>query len=173
MDFAQTLQEMQQNVDNINGLIGESGPLAIQKIYSTHHIIFLSCRAPGRSIILGLGRGGGYEGLWISPQMPLSENRTKDRYLEYLRKNVKGRTLTELKLVGKDRILEFYIRKKNEEALFSIFFLGRKSYFSYQKRMEGGRVQFFSGHHNKNQEVVSSDFIESFDDISRNEMTTK
>ena len=86
--------------DQIDHLIKSTDfPLRVQKIYSTEHFIHLETRAPGQSLHVYLGRGSHYEGLFLWDKKPFADSRRQDKYLEYLRKNLRGQKIINVKMI--------------------------------------------------------------------------
>lgn len=99
----------------------------IQKIFSSTRYLSLSLRIPGHSVELMLGRGSGYEGLWLLDKPIPSSLRIRDHYLEYLRKQLTGGMLVKLELDPNDRVLYFHFQKYGKPHLFIVFYKGRES----------------------------------------------
>lgn len=101
----------------------------IQKIYSTAFYISLTLRARGKTWHLYLGRGGGYEGLWLHDSAPPSQIRRKDNFLEYLRRHLSSCSFKDITLDKHDRIIKIDYRKFGQVQSFLIFWKARKLYF--------------------------------------------
>jgi len=100
----------------------------IQKIYSDAHFVSLTTRYKGRTLYLYLGRGKGYEGFWIKKKPIPSEIRKKDRFLDYLRKHLRGHRITKIEIDDFERII--WIHLKNENCL-GLYWRGRLCYFAH------------------------------------------
>ena len=100
----------------------------IQKIYSTPHFLCLKVRTPLNNNCILLGRGGGYEGIWSSPDFPKSKYRVKDKFLEFSRKHLAPSRIAEV-IIDIDRIVVFRVFQKGTEKFFAIFWKGRDLYF--------------------------------------------
>lgn len=85
----------------------------------------MAVRLLGRTKYLYLGRGGGYEGVWISDEKPKSYLRKKNRFLEYLRKHLSSCRLVRLDIPFSDRlvVLEYYKWGKLNKLI--LFYKGR------------------------------------------------
>ncbi len=101
----------------------------IQKLYSTAFYISLSIRSPGKTWHLYLGRGGGYEGVWLHEAPPPKELRRKDNFLEYLRRHLSSCSYLDVDLDPSDRILKLTYQKFAMEQALLFFWKGRKLYF--------------------------------------------
>lgn len=102
---------------------------AIQKIYSTAYFISLSIRVPGKTKFLYLGRGGGFEGVWIHSAPPPSELRKKDNFLEYLRRHLISCIFQSVELDPNDRILKLNYQKFGQLQSIAFFWKARKLFF--------------------------------------------
>jgi predicted ribosome quality control (RQC) complex YloA/Tae2 family protein len=101
----------------------------IQKIYSTAYYIAIAVRSPGRTHYLYLGRGGGYEGVWIDSFPPPSALRRKDNFLEYFRKHLSSCGFLNLEIDKYDRILSLSYQKYGQRQTLMLFWKARKFYF--------------------------------------------
>jgi predicted ribosome quality control (RQC) complex YloA/Tae2 family protein len=88
------------------------GILAIQKIYSGPHAVTLSLRGKGVGFHLWIGRGKEFQGMKLVKKPIEAELRIRDRFLEYLRANLKGSILHKLEMVGENIIIFQTTRKK-------------------------------------------------------------
>ncbi|MCB9091720.1 MAG: DUF814 domain-containing protein [Halobacteriovoraceae bacterium] len=140
----------------------------IQKIYSTGRYIAISLRSPGKTWWLYLGRGGGFEGVWLSEKQPDSELRTRDTLLEYLRKHFTGGIFHSLEVDKKDRIISFQYYKWGKVQKFFYFWRGRESYFVDARQSEDSRKLLLSW--NGEIEFQEIDF-DIFDDIGREDIS--
>lgn len=111
----------------------------IQKIYSTSFFVSLAIRTPGKTWHLFLGRGGGYEGIWLHESGPPSVLRRKDNFLEYLRRHLSSCALVDVSLDEGDRIVKIAYQKFGQLHSFLLFWKARKLYFvhHYQDIPEG------------------------------------
>jgi len=103
----------------------------IQKIYSTAFYIAISIRTPGKTLWLYIGRGNGYEGVWLSDAPPVSALRRRDHFLEYLRKFLISTTLVKLNLDVLDRIISIEYQKYGQINSLFMFWMGRKTYIAH------------------------------------------
>lgn len=162
---------MSANVKDYNDQIGaQSGQ--IQKIYSTPHFICITIRFPGETIYLYLGRGSHFEGVWQATRVPPSELRVKDKYLEYLRKHIRGAKVGKIFLDVKDRILLIPYYKQGKENYFAIFWRGRSSFF-LNFEGDNGLFKSWSGFEKTDQVLDSKSVLDIFNSLGRGEMELK
>lgn len=111
----------------------------IQKIYSTAFFISMAIRTPGKTWHIYLGRGGGFEGIWLHDCAPPSELRRKDNFLEYLRHHLSACSLIDVILDPHDRIIRLDYQKYGQKHSLLLFWKARKLYFvhRYQDQPEG------------------------------------
>ncbi|HXH73995.1 MAG TPA: NFACT RNA binding domain-containing protein [Bacteriovoracaceae bacterium] len=111
----------------------------IQKIYSTAYYISMAIRTPGKTWHLYLGRGGGFEGLWLHESAPPSELRKKDTFLEYLRRHISSCGFVGIAVDEADRICKLDYQKFGQLQSMLFFWKARKLYFvhHYQEHPEG------------------------------------
>jgi predicted ribosome quality control (RQC) complex YloA/Tae2 family protein len=119
--------DLEKQVKNIREMSLSQGQ--IQKIYSTAYYVSLSLRARGKTWHLYLGRGGGFEGVWLHDSAPPSILRRKDNFLEYLRRHISSCSFLEISIDKFDRILKLDYMKFGEIQSFLCFWKGRKLYF--------------------------------------------
>jgi len=101
----------------------------IQKIYSTAFYISMGIRTPGKTWWLYIGRGGGYEGLWVDDTPPPSEIRRKDTFLEYLRRHISSCGFLGISLDQSDRIIRIDYQKYGSQQSLLMFWKARQTYF--------------------------------------------
>lgn len=99
-----------------------------QKIFSTSHFLAFSIRRPGESIWFYLGRGGEYQGIWLSKSAPAPEIRVQDNLLAYTRKHL-STTWLSIELDSIDRIICINSSYFGKEQKFLYFWNGADSYF--------------------------------------------
>jgi predicted ribosome quality control (RQC) complex YloA/Tae2 family protein len=108
----------------------------IQKIYSTAFYISMGIRTPGKTWWLYIGRGGGYEGLWIDDSPPPSEIRRKDTFLEYLRRHISSCGFLGVSLDQADRIIRIDYQKYGSRQSLLMFWKARQTYFLHYYQEE-------------------------------------
>lgn len=123
--------QIQQQVQILNSALESPGH--IQKIQSTSRYLCIQVRLRGRSIVIGIGRGNGFEGLWIDAQMPKTNIRIRDRWLEWVRKNLSSAVLISASMDVKDRIIQLRMKKTGETVDLYIGWMGRNCYFALGK----------------------------------------
>lgn len=117
----------------------------IQKIISTHQYICLQLRLPGKTHYIYIGRGSGHEGIWDEEVRPPAPLRTRDRFLEYLRKHLSGHYLAGFQLDPCDRILTIPYGKEAARSILFLFYKGRDLYMAHaNSHVEGGYKLFLS-----------------------------
>lgn len=160
--------DLEKQVKNIKEKSLSQGQ--IQKLYSTAYYISLSIRAPGKTWHLYLGRGGGFEGMWLSDSPPPSVLRRKDNFLEYLRRHLSSCSFLDVNLDRFDRIVKLTYQKFGREQSFLWFWKGRKLYFlhHYMDQPESP-FKILLSWRNKSfiPESDSSDLFSYFDEIGR------
>lgn len=90
------------------------------------------CRKPGKTFSLFIGRGGGYEGIWLEDSKVESSLRKRDQFLEYLRKYLTTSYVIEISQSEEDRIIYLKYGKNKKENIFAFFYMGRKLYFAHE-----------------------------------------
>jgi predicted ribosome quality control (RQC) complex YloA/Tae2 family protein len=143
----------------------------IQKIYSTAYFIALSVRSPGKTRFLYLGRGNGFEGVWLGDSPPPSSLRRKDNFLEYFRKHLSSCSFLDLELDTADRIIKLTYQKYGKMQSLLLFWKARKLYFlhHFQESPETGFKVLMSWKSKPlPYEEDSSDLFALFDEVGRN-----
>lgn len=162
---------MQKQTSIINGL--QEGTVFIQKIYSTSLFLCFSLRAVGKTLYLYIGRGGGYEGIWIGDEKPVSFLRKRDAFLEYNRKFLSATQFSEICLDSNDRIVTLKYVKWRVTNQLSFFYKGRRLYFAHQfySQKQQGMQVFKSWAPN---EITNTEMDSSiFDEIGRKNLADK
>lgn len=128
--------DLKKQVKNIQDKSLSQGQ--IQKIYSTAFYISMAIRAPGKTWHLYLGRGGGYEGIWLHDSPPPSELRRRDNFLEYFRSYMSSCSFLNISIDDYDRVVKIEYQKFGQIQSFLLFWRGRKLYFihHYQDQPE-------------------------------------
>lgn len=165
---------MSYQIHEINASLSKSqGACHIQKIFGTAQTISFQIRVPGKSHHLVLGKGNHFEGIGLSDHQPSSPIRTRDRFLEYLRKNLSSSQLVGLSLDEKDRIVTIKYFKSGHENYLSVFYMARKTYMlhSYFKEKP---LHFASWKKTKQFPVSAKDFLnehyEIFNEVGRSQL---
>ncbi|MBF0300125.1 MAG: DUF814 domain-containing protein [Oligoflexia bacterium] len=126
----QKLFELQNEVNLFKNEFNPSEPAQIQKLFSTGRFICITIRLKGITKYLYLGRGKGYEGLYIGESLPPKELRIKDNFLEYLRKYLVSARLIDLKVDPQDRILIMNYKYMGYSGCMLFFWSARQFYLS-------------------------------------------
>lgn len=108
-------------------------PAHLQKIYSTSRYLSFQMRMPGKSFYLHIGRGGGYEGIWIGDTSPPSKLRLRDTWLEWCRKNLTSTLWQNINVDLCDRAICLEFRRAGEVLHWYVFWAGRTSYFAFHR----------------------------------------
>jgi predicted ribosome quality control (RQC) complex YloA/Tae2 family protein len=123
----QSYLTLKKQVLKINSFLSDSS--FIQKFYSTAHYIAFSIRLKGKTEYLFLGRGSGFEGIWLGDKFPKPFLRKKERFLEYLRRHLSAKQMISLSLDKDDRVISISYNRFNKLNHFCYFWCGRSSYF--------------------------------------------
>ncbi len=160
--------DLEKQVKIINESLRDQGQ--IQKIYSTSFYISINIRSLGRNWHLFLGRGGGYEGLWLSDKAPPSRLRRKDVFLEYLRKHLSSCRFIGLSIDQYDRIIKLDYQKFGLIQSLLVFWKGRQLYFihHFHETPEGVRKTLMSWNGKSSTEFKDSEnLFELFNQVGR------
>lgn len=154
------------------------GPLGqikaqVQKVYSTPHFSCLGLRVPGETIIVYLGKGSGYEGLYLGKTYPDPSLRNIDYFTEYLRKSLRGGVIYDIELDQWDRsiAIHYIMGKMRNKMLF--FWKAREFHVVHEIQTVQGDFdihKFWCRQHQL--ESVSSSFG-IFDEIGRCDLPQK
>jgi predicted ribosome quality control (RQC) complex YloA/Tae2 family protein len=143
----------------------------IQKIYSTSFYISITVRALGKNWHILIGRGGGYEGLWLSNKAPSSVIRRKDTFLEYLRKHLSSCGFMGISLDHYDRIIKLDYQKFGQINSLLWFWKGRQLYFLHHfVETPGAPFKILKSWRSKHASVLddSINLFEQFNEVGRN-----
>ncbi len=105
----------------------------MQKIYSTPDFIVITIRFPGKTKFLWVGRGGEFNGVYLSDKSSPSHLRLKDNYLEYNRVRLRNTLLYDVFADDFERIVIFKMVKRSMLLLWSVFIKGTTVYFCWGK----------------------------------------
>lgn len=115
-----------QQVNYLNSFLQNHG--LCQKIFSTPHFLCFALRRPGETLWLYLGRGGEYQGIWVSKVAPPAGARIQDTFLSLARKHLITPWLS-IKLDKLDRIILIKSSYFSKQQSFFFFWNGNDSYF--------------------------------------------
>tara|TARA_R110002072_G_scaffold288917_1_gene455532 strand:+ start:214828 stop:216093 length:1266 start_codon:yes stop_codon:yes gene_type:complete len=99
------LSRYEELLANSNNQFAEHEYLLIQKVFASPHYIILSCRSPGKTTFLYVGKGAMFCGVWLSEVNVLSKYRIRDRWNQFFKKNIVGLKVTKTEIVG-ERIMK-------------------------------------------------------------------
>ena len=117
----QSYSEIEETTISLTSLVNEKGSAQIQKIGTSPHLICFQLLVKGKTICLYLGRGGDYSGLWLHDKYLPAEFRVlKDKTVEYLKKEIKGLSIVDLKVHDDLPVVEFGLmsKTKNKKLLW-------------------------------------------------------
>jgi hypothetical protein len=149
-----------------------------QKIFSTPHFICFGLRRPGETLWLYMGRGGEYQGFWISKTSPPSNIRVQDTFLSLIRKHLMS-TWISLKLDQLDRIISIKSIYYGKVQYFQYFWNGSDSYFLqlfYEENNSRWVLHKSWDSHNKlnfDDELGENDLFGYFDEVGRKDLNDK
>lgn len=134
----------------------------IQKIMSSPSAICLFCRVPGETFYLYIGRGGRGSGVFYFDRPIPPEYRIKDKYLEFLRKELKNWALQSVKILESAPVVHLNFFKNRETKDFFLLFDGRDLHFIVHETSKGESLLFksWSGKREKSKEVVEVPLLE-------------
>ncbi len=142
-------------------------------MYSTKYILAISLRSQGKNIWLLIGRGYPVQGLWQHTQPPPSSIRTRDFWLEYLRKHLEDQILTQVHCDKQDRSFLFETYKSKQLNFYGFFYSGRETYFFHLENKNGETHIFYSWKSKEvNPKITFSieDYFDLFNEVGRREL---
>lgn len=149
------------SADNLRPFLGSGN---IQKIYSTPHYIVLVVRLPGASRYIYIGRGGKYKGIISGKRLASPDFRGVDRFLEFLRRNLRGGRIEKILFDPLDNILAIHYFKMQKEQHIHFFWKGDSLYFTHFD----GEFQFISWQGGR-LPATEFDAIRVFEQVGRKE----
>ncbi len=108
----------------------------MQKAYTTPHFLVLGLRFPGKNIVLYIGRGNQYEGVFISNKFPPSYLRVQDRLLDYVRKYLVGTRLGKMEIDSGHFLALFHFKNEHSDNAFVFGYKDRQLFFIRQSKEE-------------------------------------
>ncbi|MAZ48797.1 MAG: hypothetical protein CME65_09545 [Halobacteriovoraceae bacterium] len=169
----QTYADLKNTTTRLNQII-DAKPAHIQKIFSSAYTLGISIRIPGKTLVLGLGRGKKVEGMWISEKNIPSELRVQDKFLAYLRSNLCNSVLVEVNIDTKDRIIELVYQKWGQKNSFFLFYNKKALNFvnyAYQHKKES--FFYLKSWENKPVKWTEPLSWNVFDDVGRKDLEDK
>lgn len=142
----------------------------VQKIFSSGKVVVMSVRVPGKTINLAIGRGGEACGVWaLDRQVPSAFRIVRDKFLEFLRSNIQGLLIDNVKIDSLDRIVEL---RFIDGSKLLMFWKGRSLYFSFGQKIESG-FEVFSPWIGQKKYILENLEFDIFDQIERREIERK
>jgi hypothetical protein len=136
--MVQTHSQLQTTCDQYNSFFAENELCLLQKAYTTPHFLTLSIRFPGKTVVLYIGRGNQYQGIFLADKMPPSHLRIQDRFLDYVRKNIVGTKLSKIHYNKNKMLIFFEFRKEGVIKEFHLGWNDRHLYFDQQRLDDQG-----------------------------------
>ncbi|MCP4913853.1 MAG: DUF814 domain-containing protein [Oligoflexia bacterium] len=84
------MQKYERNLSHNIEKLKEHKYFSIQKVFASPHYIILSCRAPGETFFLYVGKGARFNGVWYCNSNVDAKYRIRDRWNQYFKKHVVG-----------------------------------------------------------------------------------
>lgn len=156
-------KEIQYQTNELKEILKSSG--IIQKIYTTSRYLCLRIRFVGKTLSIFIGRGGGYEGIWISSISPESYLRKRDKWLDWCRSHLSSTTIYDIELDPIDRIVCLKMMKRGQPYNLYIAWIGRSCYFALWNQFE---KKWFLSWSDQSSELES---FEIFDEVGRKQST--
>lgn len=143
------------------------GKVQIQKIQSTPTTFCLRLRLMGKTCFYHIGRGRGVEGLWVTDKPPEVNIRIKDKFDDWLKKNLKNSMLKSIETHAKYRAIKFGLLNRESEDSFFFYYKGRRLYFAFfSKKKEStmfkswiGKKEIFREKEDPTLETVFGDLL--------------
>ena len=127
----QTYSQLLATCEQYNSLFLENELCLLQKAYSTPHFLTLSLRFPGKTVVLYVGRGNQYQGLYLADKMPPTHLRIQDRLLDYIRKYLVGAKLSKMICEKNKMLVLFEFRVAGEVKHFYFGWSERQLHFGH------------------------------------------
>ena len=117
-----------------------------------------------------MGRGSGFEGLWLDEHRIQPELRQIDKFLEYIRKHLGSSSLAGISVDSKDRIVRIDYYKWGHTNSFYFFFKARNLYFAnrYFDKKDGHQYVFKSWLNKK--DFFQNEDFDIFDEVGRTQL---
>jgi hypothetical protein len=128
----QTHQQLLITSEEYNTLFSKNEFYPIQKAYTTPHFLVLGLRFPGQNVVLYIGRGNQYEGIFLSNKFPPSYLRIQDRLLDYVRRYLVGTRLGKMEVDNKHFLTLFHFKNEHTDNSFSFGYKDRQLFFIKQ-----------------------------------------
>ena len=89
-------------------------------------------RFPGQNVVLYIGRGNQYEGIFVSNKFPPSYLRIQDRLLDYVRRYLVGARLGKMEVDEKHFLTLFHFKNEHTDNSFAFGYKDRQLFFIKQ-----------------------------------------
>lgn len=89
-------------------------------------------RFPGQNVVLYIGRGNQYEGIFLSNKFPPSYLRIQDRLLDYVRRYLVGARLGKMEVDEKHFLSLFHFKNEHTDNSFAFGYKDRQLFFIRQ-----------------------------------------
>lgn len=139
----QTLNYLKKVCDEYNKLFLKIEFVPVQKAYIGPHYLNLVLRFPGATTNLLIGLGERCEGIELSDSSLPSLIRQRDRFLDFIRKNLVGTKIGKVQTDPSFRRLRFVMLANSEVRYFDLMWLERVLYFSWQAKNITGEWEHF------------------------------
>lgn len=141
----QTLKYLKNVCDEYNKLFQKIEFVPVQKAFIGPHYLNLVVRFPGKSLNLLIGLGERFEGIEFSEDSIPSLIRQRDRFLDFIRKNLVGTKMGKVEVDENFRRVRIPLLKSGNLNYLDLMWLERELYFSWQEQLEEGKWnQFYS-----------------------------
>jgi hypothetical protein len=131
--MVQTHSELIKTCNQYNSLFQENELSLLQKAYTTPHFIALSIRFPGKTVIVYIGRGSQYQGIYLAEKMPPSHLRIQDRFLDYIRKHLVGSRISRFTPHSDEMQFLFEFKKEGNAKKIYLGWSDRHLYFDHKE----------------------------------------
>jgi hypothetical protein len=117
----QSHSQLLTSCEQYNSLFAENELCLLQKAYTTPHFLILAVRFPGKTIVLYVGRGNQYQGIYLADKIPPSHLRVQDRLLDYIRKYLVGAKLSRINCESNKMLVNLIFKS---EGIAQNFYFG-------------------------------------------------
>ena len=166
----QTLNYLTKVCEEYNKLFQKIEFVPVQKAFIGPHYLNLVLRFPGKSLNLLLGLGERHEGIELSESSIPGIIRQRDRFLDYVRKNIVGGKIGKIQVDPNFRRVRLTLIKQSKLNYFDLMWIERDLYFSWQEQVEESSwLHFcswkgeFTNNHSINLKDVFSEFTQQKD----------
>jgi hypothetical protein len=159
----QSHSQLLTTCEQYNSLFAENELCLLQKAYTTPHFLILSVRFPGKTLVLFVGRGNQYQGIYLADKIPPSHLRVQDRLLDYIRKYLVGTKLSRLVCEPNKMVVKF--NYKSEGIAHSFYFGWNDRQLHFGIGQVEGQYNFLAPSEERDRKRVKSldDYLKSKD----------